>query len=82
MNKFRVGQRVICVDPVNPNLDHHGYYGRVTAVHVPDPKRNSLLVPVYDVSLMGRAEGVCEPFMLDAGFDPYPFFESELEAAD
>lgn len=82
--KFSMGQRVIVAAQIVSEVDFLGYYGHVVAVHEPDPQRNSLRVPLYDVSLTGRSNG--QPaldFMLDRnGDDPAPFFENELEAAD
>lgn len=82
MSKFGVGQRVIVAHQIVPAVDWLGYYGHVAAVHEPDPRRNFLRETAYDVLLSGRSGGAAQDHMIDRGADPFPFFESELEAAD
>lgn len=82
--KYSVGQRVI-VKPENLcKTLHVGYFGHIVTAEEPDPTRNRYLQPVYYVHLEGRAGREAAPWMLSeaTGFNPFGFFESEIEATD
>lgn len=82
--KFSVGQRVIVRADNLCGVIHVGYYGHIAHVELPHPPHNQYTQPMYDVHLDGRDGCEAAPWMLsDAqGFNPFGFFENELEAAD
>jgi len=82
--KFSIGQRVIVKPENTSGVLNVGYYGHVSRMEVPDPGRNVLKVPVYYVHLKGRVGREAAPWMLSEteGFNPFGFWEFELEAAD
>lgn len=79
--KFVVGQRVIVRDDNCCGAIHAGYYGHIAHVALPDPARNQHKQPLYDVRLDGRNGAEAAPWMLEE-YNPFAFFEDELEAAD
>lgn len=82
--KFSVGQRVIVRADNVCGVIHVGYYGHIADVSLPDPVRNRYRQPMYGVHLDGRDGCEAAPWMLSTteGFNPFGFFEDELEAAD
>lgn len=86
--KFQLGQRVICIKGLPgekysdkaETWNHIGYYGHITKVVEP---QGPILERMYHVHLKGRTGCEAAPWMLNGPwFNPFPFQEDELEAAD
>jgi hypothetical protein len=84
LNKFTMGQRVM-VKPENLcGTIHVGYYGHVVRIEVPNEALNRYKQPLYHVYLCGRSGQESCWWMLSEteGYNPFGFFEDELEATD